>query len=196
MSVSGRRGVWIGIGVVALALGGLVSEPWSHDRRRTPTRAVGGSPSSRALPPPGRANGDRLHSRGRYKRSRRMEVARSNLPVRRREPKARLACEKAPIRSHSAFSTCALRYIEATPRRSSLVVVFDQRSAFEMSLKRHGTRWLVDWFDIPWGPPSATCPGQAFASSNVQLEPVVRLLEAVVETELLRAVREQQPLRT
>ena len=58
---------------------------------------------------PGRANGDRLHSRGRYKRSRRMEVARSNLPVRRREPKARLACEKAPIRSHSAFSTCALR---------------------------------------------------------------------------------------
>jgi hypothetical protein len=60
------------------------------------------------------------------------------------------------------FRRVRFEYIEATPRRSSLIVVFDQRAAFQMSLKRHGTRWLVDWFDIAWGPPSATCPGQAF----------------------------------
>jgi hypothetical protein len=31
---------------------------------------------------------------------------------------------------------------------------------------------------------------------DVELEPVVRLLETIVETELFRAMRQQEPLRT
>lgn len=162
MPLTGRRAVRLGVAsaAVALVVVGFLIRTTAGDHPRATERPV--FARSTALPPAARRTAiDFIHA------------------VATRDPAGwRLLDRTFPCVGHNrkrAWQARKLRFVPiprfrhmrfeqpyVTQARASISVVFDQRSFYVLNLKRHrGDQWLVESFDIRWGPPSATCSGQA-----------------------------------
>ena len=148
----------------ALAVGVLLTvwlyRPWSNDKaQRAPRLTAFSKPDGAAFTP---AAQEFAHT---FIRT----------AVARRDPSAwrlidpSFPCIQGSVRK--AWQSGQLRFVQRGPfkhvrlrleavRSEGLMldVAFDRRARYLMGLKRHGRdRWLVDWWDIRWGPRSAWC---------------------------------------
>lgn len=154
--------MWLGVAAVAVAMvvAGLLHRSSERDQARVAKLSV--LTHNAALPPAARRTAiDFVHAvatrdpTGWKLLDRTFPCAGQNR--KRAWQKRKLRFTPIPQFRHMRFEQ---PYV--TQAKASISVVFDQRSFYVLNLKRHrGDQWLVESFDVRWGPPSATCSGQA-----------------------------------